>query len=98
MNDKIVVGPEIHDQPLPGSKMFSNCSANYAGAPLNTHFCLGCLGMPSTLPVINEKVVKLTVMTDLALKCTIPEYTKFGRENYFYPDVMKSYQITRCGS
>ena len=92
MTYEIVIGLEVHTQLLTKSKMFCSCSADYAGAPPNIHVCLGCLGMPGTLPVINEKAVKYTVMTALALNCTIPEYTKFDRKNYFYPDVMKSYQ------
>jgi aspartyl-tRNA(Asn)/glutamyl-tRNA(Gln) amidotransferase subunit B len=90
---EIVVGLEVHAQLLTRSKMFCSCSADCAGAPPNIHVCLG---MPGTLPVINEKAAKYTVMTALALNCTIPEYTKFDRKNYFYPDVMKGYQITQC--
>jgi aspartyl-tRNA(Asn)/glutamyl-tRNA(Gln) amidotransferase subunit B len=51
--------------------------------------------MPGVLPVINETAVEYTVMTALALNCTIPEYTKFDRKNYFYPDLMKGYQISQ---
>ena len=95
MTYEIVIGLEVHTQLLTRSKMFCSCSADYASAPPNTYVCPICLGMPGVLPVINEKAVEYTTMTALALNCTIPEYTKFDRKNYFYPDMMKGYQISQ---
>jgi aspartyl-tRNA(Asn)/glutamyl-tRNA(Gln) amidotransferase subunit B len=45
--------------------------------------------------VINQQAVAYTVMTALALNCSIPEYSKFDRKNYPYPDLMKGYQISQ---
>lgn len=95
MEFETVIGLEVHAQLSTRSKMFCGCSADYAGAPPNTHVCPVCLGLPGVLPTINEEAVRCTVMTALALNCSILEETKFDRKNYFYPDLMKGYQISQ---
>jgi len=95
MDYETVIGLEVHAQLLTESKMFCTCSADYASTEPNTHVCPVCLGMPGVLPVINSKALEYTAMTALALNCTIPEYTKFDRKNYPYPDLMKGYQISQ---
>src|SRR5713226_4105088 len=90
-----VIGLEVHAQVQTRSKMFCGCSAAYFDAPPNTHVCPVCLGMPGVLPVMNRSAVEATIMTALALNCEIPEASKFDRKNYFYPDLMKDYQISQ---
>ncbi len=92
---EVVIGLEVHSQLLTKSKMFCSCSTNYANAAPNTHVCPICMGMPGVLPVINTEAVTYTIMTALALNCSIPEFSKFDRKSYHYPDLMKGYQISQ---
>src|SRR5258708_24810297 len=92
---EVVIGLEVHAQLLTKSKMFCTCSTDYAYAAPNTHVCPICMGMPGVLPVINQQAVAYTLMTALALNCTIPEYSKFDRKNYPYPDLMQAYQTSQ---
>jgi aspartyl-tRNA(Asn)/glutamyl-tRNA(Gln) amidotransferase subunit B len=92
---EVVIGLEVHAQLLTASKMFCRCSADYAGAPPNSHCCPICMGYPGVLPVINERAVDDTIMTALALNCSIAAFSKFDRKSYFYPDLPKGYQISQ---
>lgn len=90
-----VIGLELHAELMTDSKMFCGCSAAYDGIEPNTLVCPVCLGMPGSLPVINERAVEFTVRTALALNCEIAEFAKFDRKNYHYPDLPKGYQISQ---
>ena len=89
-----VVGLEVHAQLLTKSKAFCSCSTVYGAAP-NTNTCPICLGHPGTLPILNKALVEFAVKMGLATNCSIRKKSTFSRKNYFYPDLVKGYQITQ---
>ena len=90
-----VIGLEVHAQLRTRSKMFCACPTDYQQAAPNSRVCPVCLGLPGTLPVINQHAVEEVIKTGLALHSEIAEHTKFDRKNYPYPDLMKGYQISQ---
>ena len=90
---EIVVGLEVHTELKTASKMFCGC-ANSFGAEPNTNICPVCLGLPGSLPVLNERAVELAMAIGMALHSTIAPST-FHRKNYFYPDMPKDFQISQ---
>ncbi len=90
----VVIGLEVHVQLLTRSKMFCRCSTQF-GAPPNTQTCPVCTGLPGSLPVMNRKAFQLSLKTAVALNCEIPEFTKWDRKQYYYPDLPKNYQISQ---
>ncbi|HEU5073771.1 MAG TPA: Asp-tRNA(Asn)/Glu-tRNA(Gln) amidotransferase GatCAB subunit B, partial [Polyangiaceae bacterium] len=89
-----VIGLEIHAQLATRTKLFCACATDFGDAP-NSNVCPVCLGLPGTLPAINEKAVRLGVRAALALSCSINQKSVFARKNYFYPDLPKGYQISQ---
>lgn len=92
---KPVIGLEIHVQLLTASKMFSSAPNNPDEKEPNTNIDEVVTAEPGTLPVLNKQAVRLGTMVGLALNCEIPEYSKFDRKHYFYPDLPKGYQISQ---
>lgn len=94
MEYDIVIGLEIHSELATRSKIFCSCTTEFGGE-VNTHCCPICTGMPGVLPVLNKNVVEYAVKAGLAMNCTIPEFSKQDRKNYFYPDLPKAYQVSQ---
>lgn len=98
---KIVIGLEVHVQLLTKTKLFCGC-LNKFGLPPNSATCPVCLGLPGSLPVMNERAFRLALRAALALNCQIAShqgqqtgFTKWDRKNYYYPDLPKNYQISQ---
>ena len=93
-NYETVIGLEVHVELATKTKIFCSCSTQFGGAP-NSHTCPVCTGQPGSLPVLNKQVVEYAVAVGLATNCTITQYSKFDRKNYFYPDNPQNYQISQ---
>ncbi len=94
---EVVIGIECHVQLATKTKLFCGCDNDSRDSEPNIHVCQVCLGLPGTLPVLNQRAVELALRLGQVLNATYPEnyHTKFDRKNYFYPDLPKGYQITQ---
>ncbi len=91
---EMVIGLEVHCELGTKTKIFCDCKTDFGGEP-NTQVCPVCLGMPGSLPVLNEQVVASAIKAGVATNCTIAKFSKQDRKNYFYPDLPKAYQISQ---
>ena len=94
MKWETVIGLEIHAELDTKTKIFCDCPTTFGAAP-NQHTCPVCMGLPGTLPVLNQAVVDMAVKAGLALGCEVQTVSKMDRKNYFYPDLPKAYQISQ---
>ncbi len=96
MNEwEAVAGLEVHVELRTQSKIFCGCKNEFGAAP-NTQVCPVCLGMPGSLPALNERAVEYGAKAGMALGCDVMTYSRFDRKHYFYPDLAKAYQITQA--
>ncbi|MFF0530253.1 Asp-tRNA(Asn)/Glu-tRNA(Gln) amidotransferase subunit GatB [Nocardia amikacinitolerans] len=89
-----VLGMEVHVELSTATKMFCGCATEFGAQP-NTQVCPVCLGLPGSLPVVNQQAVESAIRIGLALNCSITPWGRFARKNYFYPDQPKNYQISQ---
>jgi len=89
-----LLGFEVHVELSTNSKMFCGCPTEFGAEP-NTQVCPVCLGLPGSLPAVNQMAVESTIKIGLALNCSIASWCRFARKNYFYPDMPKDYQISQ---
>ncbi len=90
---EIVIGLEVHAELATATKLFSSAQNVFGGEP-NTNIDPVSLGLPGSLPVLNQKAVELAIRVGLALNCRV-QRSVFARKNYFYPDMPKAYQISQ---
>ncbi|MCP5026007.1 MAG: Asp-tRNA(Asn)/Glu-tRNA(Gln) amidotransferase subunit GatB [Actinomycetia bacterium] len=88
-----VIGLEVHAELATRTKLFSGAPNQFGSQP-NTNIDPVTLGLPGSLPVLNEKAIELAIRIGLALNCSI-EPCVFARKNYFYPDMPKDFQISQ---
>ncbi len=91
----VIIGLEVHVQLQTQTKIFCGCSTAFNPDQPNTQACPVCLGLPGSLPVLNERAMHLAMKTALAINCQIARFTKWDRKQYFYPDLPKGYQISQ---
>ncbi len=90
---ELVCGLEVHAELATATKMFSG-APNHFGDDPNTNIDPVTLGLPGSLPVVNERAVELAIRFAGAVGGEVRR-SVFARKNYFYPDMPKDFQISQ---
>ncbi|ATZ16761.1 aspartyl/glutamyl-tRNA amidotransferase subunit B [Williamsoniiplasma luminosum] len=93
-NFEIIIGIENHVELKTNSKMFSSAQVGFGATP-NTMINEVDLGYPGAMPTVNKRGIELAILAVNALKMKLDPLVKFDRKNYFYPDLVKGFQITQ---
>ncbi|TSC83151.1 MAG: aspartyl-tRNA(Asn)/glutamyl-tRNA (Gln) amidotransferase subunit B [Parcubacteria group bacterium Gr01-1014_19] len=95
MQYKPTIGLEIHAELKTRTKMFCDCLNDPEERHPNANVCPICTGHPGTLPTANRQAIEAVLKVGMALSGEIPQFSKFDRKNYFYPDLPKGYQLSQ---
>jgi aspartyl-tRNA(Asn)/glutamyl-tRNA(Gln) amidotransferase subunit B len=92
---ELVCGLEVHAELATATKMFSGAPNHFGDEP-NTNVDPVTLGLPGTLPVVNQQAVELAIRFGCAVGGPSSiRRSVFARKNYFYPDMPKNFQISQ---
>ncbi|MGL4617254.1 MAG: Asp-tRNA(Asn)/Glu-tRNA(Gln) amidotransferase subunit GatB [Mycoplasmoidaceae bacterium] len=94
INYFITIGIEVHTIVSSKSKMFSP-SLNSKSSNPNTEINEIDLGLPGTMPSVNEEVIRKAIVLAKFFNMEIDKSIRFDRKNYFYQDLPKGFQITQ---
>ena len=89
------IGLECHVQLKTKTKLFTGVSNHDLKAPAGSLVGPLCLGLPGSLPSLNQQAVDLAILAGLALEAEIASFSRFDRKHYFYPDLPLGYQISQ---
>ncbi len=92
---KLTIGLEIHARMKTKTKLFCSCDNNTFNAKPNTHICPICTAQPWQLPKVNHEAIREAILLWHTFNSQIPNFSKFDRKSYFYPDSPSGYQITQ---
>ncbi|AGR40836.1 Asp-tRNA(Asn)/Glu-tRNA(Gln) amidotransferase subunit GatB [Spiroplasma taiwanense] len=93
-NFEVIIGIENHVELKTKSKMFGMGPVSFGKEP-NTQVSEVDMGYPGAMPSVNKEGVRLALLACNALKMKIDSLLRFDRKNYFYPDLVKGFQITQ---
>lgn len=93
---KVKIGLEIHARIQSSSKIFSDAECSQLKhSAVNSQVSVFDAALPGTMPTLNRRCVEASLLTALALNCSVNSVSLFERKHYFYADLPAGYQITQ---
>ncbi|ADK86854.1 Asp-tRNA(Asn)/Glu-tRNA(Gln) amidotransferase subunit GatB [Mycoplasmoides pneumoniae] len=96
INFEAIIGIEVHVVLNTATKMFSPAPNQAQNATPNQFINAIDLGLPGTMPQVNEQAVqKALILADALNMQRVQPVLVFDRKHYFYQDLPKGFQITQ---